>query len=79
VPDAAGDGPMLIGTGELRGIGARLEVWHAVGIPFQGDRGHGDDRRHIIRFSKAYPDQLNPGVDELLTTLQTLLPESLGD
>jgi peroxiredoxin len=30
------------------------------------------DAQRVIRFSKAYPDQLNPGVDELLTTLETL-------
>jgi peroxiredoxin len=30
------------------------------------------DARRVIRFSKAYPDQLNPGVDALLTTLEAL-------
>jgi peroxiredoxin len=30
------------------------------------------DAQRVIRFSKAYPDQLNPGVDELLTTLEAL-------
>ena len=30
------------------------------------------DAQHIIRFSKVYPDQLNPGVDELLTILEIL-------
>jgi len=30
------------------------------------------DARRIIRFSKTYPDRLNPGVDELLTILETL-------
>jgi peroxiredoxin len=30
------------------------------------------DRRNMIRFSKAYPDALNPGVDELLTILEDL-------
>jgi peroxiredoxin len=30
------------------------------------------DARRVIRFSKAYPDPLNPGVDALLTTLETL-------
>ncbi len=30
------------------------------------------DRRCVVRFSKVYPDQLNPGVDELLTTLEAL-------
>ncbi len=35
------------------------------------------DRQHVIRFSKVYPDALNPGVDELLTTLEALaaIPE----
>ncbi len=30
------------------------------------------DAQRVIRFSKAYPDPLNPGVDELLTTLEAL-------
>jgi peroxiredoxin len=30
------------------------------------------DARRVIRFSKAYPDPLNPGVDALLTTLEAL-------
>ena len=30
------------------------------------------DAQSIIRFSHAYPDQLNPGVDQLLTTLETI-------
>jgi alkyl hydroperoxide reductase subunit AhpC len=30
------------------------------------------DAQRMIRFSKAYPDPLNPGVDELLTTLEAL-------
>jgi peroxiredoxin len=37
------------------------------------------DRQHVIRFSKAYPDELNPGVDELLTTLEALSSESAVD
>jgi alkyl hydroperoxide reductase subunit AhpC len=31
------------------------------------------EARHIIRFGKVYPDALNPGVDELLTTLEALV------
>ncbi len=30
------------------------------------------DRRGIIRWSQIYPDLLNPGVDDLLTTLEAL-------
>jgi peroxiredoxin len=30
------------------------------------------DARRVVRFSKAYPDALNPGVDALLTTLEAL-------
>ena len=30
------------------------------------------DAQHVIRFSQVYPDQLNPGVDDLLTTLEAL-------
>jgi peroxiredoxin len=33
------------------------------------------DRQGIVRFSKAYPDLLNPGVDDLLTTLEVLAHE----
>jgi alkyl hydroperoxide reductase subunit AhpC len=31
------------------------------------------DQRQVVRFGKAYPDALNPGVDELLTTLEALV------
>jgi peroxiredoxin len=37
------------------------------------------DSQRVIRFSKAYPDLLNPGVDELLTTLETLASADGGD
>jgi peroxiredoxin len=30
------------------------------------------DSQRIIRFGKVYPDALNPGVDDLLTTLEAL-------
>jgi peroxiredoxin len=30
------------------------------------------DARRVIRFSRAYPDALNPGVDALLTSLEAL-------
>jgi peroxiredoxin len=30
------------------------------------------DGQAIVRFSEAYPDPLNPGVDDLLTTLESL-------
>jgi peroxiredoxin len=33
------------------------------------------DRQGHIRFSRAYPDFLNPGVDDLLTTLEALAGE----
>jgi peroxiredoxin len=33
------------------------------------------DRKQIIRFGKVYPDQLNPGVGDLLTTLEALAAE----
>ena len=33
------------------------------------------DSQRVIRFSKAYPDALNPGVDELLTALEALAQE----
>jgi peroxiredoxin len=37
------------------------------------------DSQRVIRFGKAYPDALNPGVDELLTTLETLGSGGVGD
>jgi peroxiredoxin len=38
------------------------------------------DARRVIHFGKAYPDRLNPGVDEILTTLEALAAgEDLGD
>jgi alkyl hydroperoxide reductase subunit AhpC len=37
------------------------------------------DRKGVIRFSRAYPDFLNPGVDEALSTLERLLPEAEED
>jgi peroxiredoxin len=37
------------------------------------------DRRHVIRFSKIYPDALNPGVDEPLTTLEALATNDAKD
>jgi peroxiredoxin len=33
------------------------------------------DRQGLIRFSQTYPDFLNPGVDDLLTTLEALAVE----
>jgi peroxiredoxin len=33
------------------------------------------DSQRVIRFGKVYPDALNPGVDELLTTLEALTQE----
>jgi peroxiredoxin len=33
------------------------------------------DREGVIRFSEVYPDLLNPGVDDLLTELETLHAE----
>ena len=37
------------------------------------------DRRHVIRLSKVYPDALNPGVDEVLTSLETLATTDAED
>jgi alkyl hydroperoxide reductase subunit AhpC len=37
------------------------------------------DRQRVVRFGKAYPDALNPGIDELLTTLEALSVEPAGD
>jgi alkyl hydroperoxide reductase subunit AhpC len=35
------------------------------------------DRQGRIRFSHTYPDFLNPGVDEVLTTLEALVVEDV--
>jgi peroxiredoxin len=35
------------------------------------------DRRGHIRFSQAYPDFLNPGVDDILTTLEAIASEEI--
>src|ERR1700730_12950683 len=43
VPDAARDGPMRILARELLGISAGFQVWRAIGIAFEGNRGHADD------------------------------------
>src|SRR4051794_3651261 len=44
VPDAALDGAVLIRAGESPGVGARVRMRGAVGVTFQGDRRHRDDR-----------------------------------
>ena len=36
------------------------------------------DRRRVFRCSKACPDALNPGVDELVTTMEALAFEVVG-
>src|SRR5690349_8728824 len=44
VPDAAGDGVVRVGAGESGGVGPGFGVGGAVGVAFEGDRGHGDGR-----------------------------------
>ena len=44
VPDAARDGPVRVRARELRRVGAGFRMGRAVGITFEGDRRHGDDR-----------------------------------
>ena len=44
VPDAARDHPVRIWAREFLGIGTGVRVRRPIGIPFQGDGGHGDDR-----------------------------------
>lgn len=36
------------------------------------------DRQGIIRFGQTYPDYFNPGVDDLLSTLEALAAEEAG-
>ena len=43
VPDATVDDPVRIFAREFLGIGARVRVWCAVGVTFEGDCRHGDD------------------------------------
>ena len=44
VPDPALDEPVLILAREFLGVRAGLRMWCAVGITFQRNGGHGDDR-----------------------------------
>src|SRR5438105_13392571 len=44
VPDAAGDGPVRIFARKFPGIGTGVQMRRTVGITFEGDGGHGDDR-----------------------------------
>src|SRR5215467_15748015 len=45
VPDAALDRPVRVLTGKLAGVGAGVWVRRAVGVPLEGDGGHGDGRQ----------------------------------
>src|SRR5437870_6256859 len=44
VPDAARDGPMRILAREFLSIGAAVWMWRTIGIAFEGNGGHADDR-----------------------------------
>src|SRR6476661_3700406 len=44
VPNAAGDDSMLIRAGEFATIGAAFGMWRAIGVTFQRDGWHSDDR-----------------------------------
>src|SRR5437763_21731 len=44
VPDAAADGPVRIFARKFPGIGTGVQMRRTVGITFEGDGGHGDDR-----------------------------------
>ena len=44
VPDAARDHPVRIWARKLLGIRTGVRVRRPIGITFQGDGGHGDDR-----------------------------------
>jgi len=54
VPDASGDSPMCIFAREFLGkrAGVRL-MWCPIGVAFQSDGRHGDDRT----YGKALPDR----------------------
>src|SRR5512132_36601 len=44
VSDTTLDDPMRVFVYEFIGVGVAVRVWGAVGVTFQGDGGHGDDR-----------------------------------
>ena len=68
VADAARDGPVLIFAGEFLGVGAGLRVRRAVGVAFQRDGRHGDDREcgeplfQIVIFRLAFSQTEPPAV-----------------
>jgi hypothetical protein len=44
VSNTARDSLVCILAGKFLGIGTGIQVWSAIGIPFEGDGRHGDDR-----------------------------------
>jgi hypothetical protein len=68
VADAAADGPVRIFAREHFGIGAGFRMRRTVGVAFQGDGGHGDDRGaskplfQIVVFRLAFRETEPPAV-----------------
>src|SRR3974377_676622 len=68
VPDAAGDRPVRVLPGELLGIGTRIRVRGAVGITFQGNRRHGNNRTfgkpifQLVVFRLAFGQTETPAI-----------------
>jgi peroxiredoxin len=63
----------LLADSQPRGLVARLYgVWRE-GQGLSARALFVLDRQHVVRFGKTYPDALNPGVDELLSTLEALV------
>ncbi len=65
----------LLADSQPRGRVARLYGVYREGQGMSARALFVVDRQGRIRFSHAYPDFLNPGVDDLLTTLEALAAE----
>ena len=68
VPDAARDQPVRIFAREFLGIGTRVRMRRAIGIAFEGDGGHRDDRAfgkplvQIVIFRLAFSQSEPPAI-----------------
>ena len=68
MPDSAADGPVRIFAGKLLGIGSWVRMRRAVGVAFESDGGHRDDRTfgkplfQIVIFRLAFGQSLPPAI-----------------
>jgi hypothetical protein len=67
VPDATLNDPVRIFAREFLGIGTAVRVWCTIGVTFQGDGGHGDDRTFSIQTGSAEREckGLHAGIQKL--------------